>query len=140
MSDNHSEEHHEEQHIGIRGYLGVFGILVVGTIVTYYIALSDLDSSLFHGANTLVALLIAFFKMSCVMLFFMHGPRVPYRKVVCSKLHHPVCSPGRPSRCLARSADLSQRIQQTQRQKPEKRNRRPRSKRRISQFGNAKTE
>ena len=85
MSDNHSEEHHEEQHIGIRGYLGVFGILVVGTIVTYYIALSDLDSSLFHGANTLVALLIAFFKMSCVMLFFMHvrwSPRLVWLSAV----------------------------------------------------------
>lgn len=68
MSDDHSEE----QHIGIPGYLVVFGILVVGTIVTYLVALTDLDSRLFPGANTLVALLIAFTKMSCVMLFFMH--------------------------------------------------------------------
>lgn len=68
MSDNHSEE----QHIGIPGYLVVFGILFVGTIVTYFVALTDLDSKLFPGANTLVALGIAFFKMTCVMLFFMH--------------------------------------------------------------------
>jgi len=67
MSDNHSEE----QHIGIPGYLVIFGILFVGTIVTYYVALTDLDS-IFVGANTLVALGIAFFKMSCVMLYFMH--------------------------------------------------------------------
>jgi cytochrome c oxidase subunit 4 len=68
MSDDHSEK----EHIGIPGYLGVFGILVVGTIVTYLVALTDLDSKFFPGANTLVALVIAFFKMGCVMLFFMH--------------------------------------------------------------------
>lgn len=67
MSDNHSEE----QHIGIPGYPVIFGILFVGTIITYYVALTDLDS-IFVGANTLVALGIAFFKMSCVMLYFMH--------------------------------------------------------------------
>ncbi len=63
---------HGEQHIGIPGYLVVFGILVVGTVVTYFVALSDLDSRFFPGANTLVALLIAFFKMCAVVLFFMH--------------------------------------------------------------------
>lgn len=68
MSDNHSEK----EHIGIPGYLLVFGVLVVGTVGTYVVALRDLDSLFFHGANTLVALLIAFTKMSCVMLFFMH--------------------------------------------------------------------
>ncbi|HMS41580.1 MAG TPA: cytochrome C oxidase subunit IV family protein [Pyrinomonadaceae bacterium] len=66
------EEHGEHAHIGIPGYLVVFGILVVGTIVTYAVALLDLDSKLFPGANTLVALLIAFFKMTCVVLYFMH--------------------------------------------------------------------
>ncbi len=75
---NHSEEsalsgHDEhEEHIGLRGYLVVFGILFVGTIVTYIVALTDLDGRFFPGANTLVALLIAFFKMTCVVLFFMH--------------------------------------------------------------------
>src|SRR2546430_14454459 len=67
MADNHEEE----QHIGIPGYLGVFSILVVGTIGTYYAATIDMDV-FFPGANTLVALLIAFTKMTCVMLFFMH--------------------------------------------------------------------
>ena len=67
MSDNHTEE----QHIGIPGYLGVFTVLIVGTILTYFAATIDLDW-IFPGANTLVALLIAFTKMTCVMLFFMH--------------------------------------------------------------------
>lgn len=67
MSDNHSEN----EHIGIPGYLGVFAILIVGTILTYYAATVDLDF-IFAGANTLVALLIAFTKMAFVMLFFMH--------------------------------------------------------------------
>jgi cytochrome c oxidase subunit 4 len=74
MADNHEnhDEHGEHEHIGIPGYLVVFGILVVGTIVTYLVALRDLDGILFPGANTLVALLIAFFKMTCVVLYFMH--------------------------------------------------------------------
>ncbi|MFN6964252.1 MAG: cytochrome C oxidase subunit IV family protein [Pyrinomonadaceae bacterium] len=72
MAEHHSNDHHaEEAHIGIPGYLGVFAILVVGTILTYYVALVDLDF-IFPGANTLVALAIAFTKMTFVMLFFMH--------------------------------------------------------------------
>lgn len=70
--ETHEEHHEHEEHIGIPGYLGVFGILVVGTILTYVVALQDLDGALFPGANTLVALLIAFTKMSFVVLFFMH--------------------------------------------------------------------
>ena len=68
MSDNNGEH----QHMNIPKYIVVFLILFVGTIVTYFVALTDLDSRFFHGANTLVALCIAFFKMTCVMLFFMH--------------------------------------------------------------------
>jgi cytochrome c oxidase subunit 4 len=73
VAQNHSDnsEHAEEQHIGIPGYLGVFAVLIVGTILTYLVAKVDLDW-IFPGANTLVALLIAFTKMACVMLFFMH--------------------------------------------------------------------
>lgn len=81
MADKHSEhasgheEHHgaehNDQHIGIPGYLGVFAILVVGTILTYRVALYDLEW-IFSGANTLVALLIAFTKMTFVVLYFMH--------------------------------------------------------------------
>jgi len=62
---------HGEQHMGIPQYLIVFGILFFGTIITYVVALYDLEG-IFPGANTLVALLIAFFKMTCVILFFMH--------------------------------------------------------------------
>jgi cytochrome c oxidase subunit 4 len=72
MTEHHHDEHTEHEHIGIPGYLVVFGILVVGTIITYYVSLLDLDGALFPGANTLVALLIAFFKMTCVILYFMH--------------------------------------------------------------------
>ncbi len=75
MADHLSDvQHHDEheEHIALPGYIGVFLVLVFGTILTYYVALSDLDSKLFHGANTLVALLIAFTKMTCVVLFFMH--------------------------------------------------------------------
>ena len=68
MSDNNADH----QHMNIPKYIGVFLILFIGTIVTYFVALTDLDGRFFAGANTLVALFIAFFKMTCVMLFFMH--------------------------------------------------------------------
>jgi cytochrome c oxidase subunit IV len=84
MAENTKHEHrehepgheHEHEHIGIPGYLGVFAILVVGTIVTYYVSLIDLDW-IFAGANTLVALLIAFTKMTFVVLYFMHVRWMP---------------------------------------------------------------
>lgn len=57
--------------MNIPKYLGIFAILVVGTILTYVTAQMDLDG-VFPGANTLLALGIAFTKMSFVMLFFMH--------------------------------------------------------------------
>jgi len=68
-----SESHqHEEHHVvPLSYYFMVFGVLVVGTILTYFVATIDLDT-IFPGANTLVALLIAFFKMGCVVLIFMH--------------------------------------------------------------------
>jgi cytochrome c oxidase subunit 4 len=81
---SHMEEH--APHIGLPGYLLVFGILVVGTILTYAVALTDLDF-IFPGANTLVALLIAFTKMTCVMLFFMHvrwSPKLIWLAVISS--------------------------------------------------------
>jgi cytochrome c oxidase subunit IV len=76
MATEHHSEHgehieHTDEHIGIPGYLGVFAVLVVGTILTYFVATIDLDW-VFPGANTLVALLIAFTKMTCVVLYFMH--------------------------------------------------------------------
>lgn len=57
--------------MNIPKYIGIFMILVVGTILTYVTATIDLDH-IFPGANTLLALLIAFTKMTFVMLFFMH--------------------------------------------------------------------
>ncbi|HQZ95890.1 MAG TPA: cytochrome C oxidase subunit IV family protein [Pyrinomonadaceae bacterium] len=67
-----STEHHEDHdHMNIPKYFGIFGILIVGTVLTYYAATVDMDH-IFPGANTLVALLIAFTKMTFVMLFFMH--------------------------------------------------------------------
>jgi len=81
MADNHDET----QHIGIPGYVTVFIVLVIGTIGTYLLAKVDFDDLLFHGANTLVALVIAFTKMSCVMLFFMHvrwSPRLIWLSAV----------------------------------------------------------
>ncbi|MBA2378774.1 MAG: cytochrome C oxidase subunit IV family protein [Blastocatellia bacterium] len=84
MADNH---HHEEHgHIGYPGYFGVFAILVVGTLFTYWSSFWDLDS-IFPGANTLLALLIAFTKMTFVMLFFMHvywSPRLIWLSAVAS--------------------------------------------------------
>ncbi len=72
MSEEHTEhEHIEHDHMTIPKYLGVFAILVVGTVLTYYAATVDMDF-IFPGANTLVALGIAFTKMAFVMLFFMH--------------------------------------------------------------------
>ena len=85
MADNNHHEH-EHDHMNIPKYLGIFGILVVGTILTYFVATVDLDH-IFPGANTLVALLIAFTKMSFVMLFFMHvywSPRLIWLTAVAS--------------------------------------------------------
>ncbi len=69
MSDIH--EHHEHHIVPIPTYLAVFGILMIGTILTVVAALYDLEW-IFPGANTLVALLIAFFKTGCVVMIFMH--------------------------------------------------------------------
>ena len=81
-----SENHEQHEHMNIPKYAGVFLILVVGTIATYFAATVDLDW-IFPGANTLVALLIAFTKMACVMLFFMHvrwSPRMIWLAAVAS--------------------------------------------------------
>lgn len=70
--DKHGEHGHNEHHIvPIKHYLAVFFILMIGTALTVGAAIIDLDH-IFAGANTLVALLIATFKMVAVMLIFMH--------------------------------------------------------------------
>jgi len=70
-SENERDMHQEHHIVSIPLYLMVFGVLVVGTILTVVVAFLDLDS-IFPGANTLVALTIAFIKMTFVVLWFMH--------------------------------------------------------------------
>ncbi len=70
-SEHDAESHHEPHIVSIPLYLMVFGILIVGTILTVVVAFVDLDH-IFPGANTLVALTIAFIKMTFVVLWFMH--------------------------------------------------------------------
>jgi len=82
----HSEEEYHQLHMTIPKYIGVFLVLIVGTLLTYFAATVDMDR-IFPGANTLVALLIAFTKMSFVMLFFMHvywSPRLIWLAAVAS--------------------------------------------------------
>ena len=52
-------------------YFVIFGALMLGTALTYFAAFTDLDH-IFHGANTVVALTIAVFKATLVVLYFMH--------------------------------------------------------------------
>lgn len=53
-------------------YFVVFGVLLVGTILTVLAAFKDMDHSVFTGANTVVALTIAVIKATFVVLYFMH--------------------------------------------------------------------
>lgn len=70
MSSGHSEQH-GKQHTGhvvpVSVYIGVFLALMVLTALTTGVAFIDLGAF-----NTVVALIIAFIKMSLVVLFFMH--------------------------------------------------------------------
>jgi cytochrome c oxidase subunit 4 len=52
-------------------YFVIFGALMVGTALTVVAAFRDLDP-VFPGANTVVALTIAVFKATLVVLYFMH--------------------------------------------------------------------
>lgn len=61
----------EGTHIALPGYLIVFGALVVGTVLTWWVAYLDFEG-IFPGANTALALFIAFTKMTVVVLYFMH--------------------------------------------------------------------
>ena len=51
----------------VRTYVIIWAILTIMTFTTYYIAQIDLGVM-----NAVVALVIAFFKMTLVVLFFMH--------------------------------------------------------------------
>ncbi len=54
-----------------RVYFVIFGVLMVGTLLTVLAAFRDLDN-LFSGANTVIALTIAVVKATFVVLYFMH--------------------------------------------------------------------
>jgi len=54
-----------------RNYAIVFGTLLVFTVITVAISFVDLEH-FFHGANMTVGLIIATFKATLVLLFFMH--------------------------------------------------------------------
>jgi cytochrome c oxidase subunit IV len=70
MSEQHSEN--AEHVVPMSTYVGVFLALLVGTALTTWVAYIDLGAF-----NTVVALVIAFIKMTLVILFFMH---VKYNK------------------------------------------------------------
>jgi cytochrome c oxidase subunit IV len=53
-------------------YFVIFGALMVGTMLTVWVANIDLDNVMFHGANTVIALTIAVIKATLVVLYFMH--------------------------------------------------------------------
>jgi cytochrome c oxidase subunit 4 len=53
-------------------YFAIFGVLMLGTLLTVVMAFKDLDHVLFPGANTVVALTIAVIKATFVVLYFMH--------------------------------------------------------------------
>ena len=59
-------------------YFTIFGILMICTFLTVAAAEVDLNRY-FSGLNIIVALTIAVFKASLVVLFFMHGKYSPKR-------------------------------------------------------------
>ena len=59
----------EEIRKSVKSYMVVFGILIIGTIVTVLASYFDFGSM---TANIIVALIIATFNASCVALIFMH--------------------------------------------------------------------
>lgn len=67
-------------------YLGIFAALMVCTALTVFAATVDLNQY-FRGLNVIIALVIATFKASLVVLFFMHGKYSPKRTqliIICS--------------------------------------------------------
>ncbi len=67
-----SASNHAEHHGGIGVYLAIFATLMVFTAITVWAAFVD-----FGRFNTVIALVIAFFKATLVMLFFMHLKEAP---------------------------------------------------------------
>jgi cytochrome c oxidase subunit 4 len=67
-------------------YIAIFFALMVCTLLTVYAATVDLNRY-FSGLNIIVALAIATFKASLVVLFFMHSKYSPKRTqlvIICS--------------------------------------------------------
>jgi cytochrome c oxidase subunit IV len=59
-------------------YFAIFGVLMICTVLTVTAAEVDLNAY-FAGLNIIVALTIAVFKASLVVLFFMHAKYSPKR-------------------------------------------------------------
>ena len=68
-------EHHI---VSPKVYFTIFAVLMICTILTVFAAEVDLNHY-FSGLNIIVALTIAVFKASLVVLFFMHGKYSPKR-------------------------------------------------------------
>ena len=76
-------EHHV---VSPKIYAVIFGALMVCTFITVKAAEVDLNHY-FSGLNIIIALTIAVFKASLVVLFFMHGKYSPKRTqlvIICS--------------------------------------------------------
>jgi len=66
-----SEQHSEHHIVSPTIYFAIFGALMICTVLTVVAAEIDLNQY-FGGLNIIVALTIAVFKASLVVLFFMH--------------------------------------------------------------------
>ena len=79
MADNQADTHSEHHIVSPKVYLTIFAALMVCTFLTVEAAKNDLNAY-FNGLNIIVALVIATFKASLVVLFFMHGKYSPKRR------------------------------------------------------------
>ena len=71
MVDNSADTHSEHHIVSPKVYFTIFAALMVCTFLTVEAAKVDLNAY-FNGLNIIVALVIATFKASLVVLFFMH--------------------------------------------------------------------
>lgn len=72
------EDHSEHHIVSPKIYFTIFAVLMICTVMTVAAAEVDLNQY-FRGLNIIVALTIAVFKASLVVLFFMHGKYSPKR-------------------------------------------------------------
>ena len=75
MAEQHTEQHHIASPTL---YFTIFSVLMICTFLTVVAAKIDLNQY-FSGLNIIVALTIAVFKASLVVLFFMHAKYSPKR-------------------------------------------------------------